>query len=264
MSTAAFDHVAEEYDRQFTHTLIGQAQRNQVWSHVDEWCPVEHKLNVLELNCGTGEDAIRFASKGHAVVATDQSEKMLEVVKLKAAKAKVELTTQVFDLTELAQMPKGRFDVVFSNFGGLNCLSAEQLRALSSSLSSQIQAQGLLMAVVMPKHCKSERNYFLKRGQIRKAFRRNTNQALEVHVDGKMIKTWYYNVEDVHACFEEHFTLKAAFPIGHAVPPSYLESKMEQSPKRFERLVQQDRKNRTKQALSNYSDHTLVILQRKE
>ncbi len=36
-------------------------------------------LDILELNCGTGEDAVLFSEKGFNIVATDVSEEMLKV-----------------------------------------------------------------------------------------------------------------------------------------------------------------------------------------
>ncbi len=75
----AFDTIAEEYDTSFTNSIIGNAQREIVWSYLEKTLPKNKNLNILELNCGTGEDALWFAKKGHKVLATDISEKMLEI-----------------------------------------------------------------------------------------------------------------------------------------------------------------------------------------
>ncbi len=83
----AFDTVAQSYDASFTHSVIGIAQRDVVWSYLESSLSSSDKLNILELNCGTGEDALWFAKKGHKVLATDISEKMLGITQEKIHEA---------------------------------------------------------------------------------------------------------------------------------------------------------------------------------
>jgi ubiquinone/menaquinone biosynthesis C-methylase UbiE len=57
----AFDALAGEYDKMFTTSLIGRAQREAVWDVLDRtFFPGE---KILELNCGTGEDALHLARR---------------------------------------------------------------------------------------------------------------------------------------------------------------------------------------------------------
>src|ERR1700750_2212382 len=72
---AAFDRIAEDYDRRFTDSLIGRAQRDAVWKVLRKTFRRNDK--VLELNCGTGEDAIYLAGNGISVVALDASQQMI-------------------------------------------------------------------------------------------------------------------------------------------------------------------------------------------
>ena len=48
--SATFDAVAEDYDREFTHTLLGRELRARVWQRLAARFPVGSR--VLELNCG--------------------------------------------------------------------------------------------------------------------------------------------------------------------------------------------------------------------
>ncbi|NNJ54292.1 MAG: class I SAM-dependent methyltransferase, partial [Ignavibacteriaceae bacterium] len=70
---SAFDSVAENYDATFTQTKIGKAQREIVWGYLESVLIDKDNLKILELNCGTGEDAVWFSKKGHTVLATDVS-----------------------------------------------------------------------------------------------------------------------------------------------------------------------------------------------
>jgi len=48
----AFDTVAEDYDRIFTNSAIGRAQRDAVWEVART--VFSPGSRILELNCGTG------------------------------------------------------------------------------------------------------------------------------------------------------------------------------------------------------------------
>src|SRR5579883_1611474 len=79
----AFDAIAREYDRIFTHSLLGRAQRSLV--HEALQGHFRAGQYVLDLNCGTGEDALHLASQGMSVVACDASRGMIEAAQKKAA-----------------------------------------------------------------------------------------------------------------------------------------------------------------------------------
>ena len=78
-----FDHIASSYDSSFTRTPIGQLQRKQVWNYLEKITTELNGLDILELNCGTGEDAVLFSEKGFNIVATDVSVEMLKVTQEK-------------------------------------------------------------------------------------------------------------------------------------------------------------------------------------
>src|SRR5690348_10540712 len=80
-----FDALAADYDRAFTTSTIGRHMRAAVWRRLDAvFRPGDR---VLELSCGTGEDALYLARKGVRVVATDSSPRMLEKARAKVAQA---------------------------------------------------------------------------------------------------------------------------------------------------------------------------------
>src|SRR5262249_5643784 len=134
---APFDAVADTYDETFTMSRIGRAQRSAVTRELDRvFCPGQR---ILELNCGTGVDAIHLASRGVEVTACDSSPRMIAIARHKAARAWLNVppdfhvleTEEIGTLSDTSQ-PAG-FDGAYSNFAGLNCV--EDLRSVSSDLA---------------------------------------------------------------------------------------------------------------------------------
>ncbi len=218
--TNDFDIASQQYDTVFTYSKIGKAQRSRVYAFMNPIVKQAKKLAILELNCGTGEDAIYFSKFGHKVAASDLSEGMIAM-----AKAKEEAKNIVFSVQDINTISEAsfnnKFDLIFSNFGGLNCLSSSQLQTFFKTASSLLLPEGKIIMIIMPKGCLWEQLYFYLKGDFKKAKRRNTNQSIPVNVHGVYVDTWYYNPEDIVSLSKKYFTLTNVKPIGLAIPPSY-------------------------------------------
>ncbi len=220
--SADFDIAALPYDDIFTNSIIGKRQRSNVWAYLSNNLPQKKSLHILELNCGTGEDACHFAQQGHQVIATDISRKMLEQTLHKATSKGLNIKTQTLDIATISKTNfEYKFDLIFSNFGGLNCLSPEQLQAISLAIPRLLNEKGRFIAVLMPKKCWIESFYFLAKGQFKEAFRRNTTSAIGVNLHGHTVQTWYYSPSNFYDFFQQHFSKKTSIAIG--MIPSYLE-----------------------------------------
>ena len=258
---ADFDIAAHQYDDIFTYSNIGKAQRKLVFKYINPIIKQEKKLAILELNCGTGADAIEFAKLGHDVIATDISKGMIEVAKAKPHPKNVTFKVQDINTITKDSFHK-KFDFIFSDFGGINCLSFEQLEMFFETSAELLKENGKIAIVLMPKNCLWERVYFTLKGDKTKANRRNTNESIVANVDGVGVDTWYYNPKDVSAAAKKSFTTKKVKPIGVTIPPSYLEqSFVAKFPmlnifKGFDSVL-------TAASLAKYADHFLIILEKK-
>ncbi|PQJ79343.1 class I SAM-dependent DNA methyltransferase [Polaribacter porphyrae] len=217
-----FDIAAINYDAVFTNSTIGKAQRNQVYKHLQNTLNSKSNQHILELNCGTGEDANYFNNLGHIVTATDISKKMIEVSKQKNKNSDIEF--KQLNIKEVNQLKnKKKFDIIFSNFGGFNCLSKEEIASFFSSAKKILNQKGKIALVIMPKNTVWERIYFSLKGDYKKAKRRNTNNSIRANVDGINVKTWYFNPKEIKT-IADGFSVKKIKSIGLFVPPSYLQS----------------------------------------
>ncbi len=84
LGVAPFDGAAATYDATFTATRLGRWLRDAVHARLAALFPPGSR--VLELGCGTGEDAVWLAQRGVRVVATDASPRMVEMARQKVAR----------------------------------------------------------------------------------------------------------------------------------------------------------------------------------
>jgi len=177
----AFNSAAVKYDEQFTNSAIGRLQRNRVWNYLARAINSAEYPRVLELNCGTGEDAKWFASRGFKVVATDLSPAMIEAARIKNP------TGVEFEVCSFAQINDrflpGTFDLVFSNFGGLNCISEKEIRLLAEEISLLLRPNGRFIAVVMSDNCTMETRYFRRKKMYEEANRRKNTNGVSTTID---------------------------------------------------------------------------------
>ncbi|MBD09162.1 MAG: methylase [Flavobacteriaceae bacterium] len=256
-----FDIAAAHYDTVFTFSDIGKAQRHMVFKYLNPIITQNKQLDILELNCGTGEDAISFAKLGHEVIATDISESMIKLASAKSRSKNLNFRVQDIDTIEENSFDK-TFDLIFSNFGGFNCLSQSELQSFFTKAYTLLKPEGKMILVIMPKQCLWEKLYFSLKGKLKQAKRRQTNHYVLANVDGVDVKTWYYNPEDIIEITKSNYKTENIKPIGLAIPPSYLEdSFLSKTP--FLPIFKLIDQILTASVWAKYSDHFLIELTKK-
>lgn len=257
----AFDTIAKGYDASFTHSKIGTAQREIVWSYLERALQNYKELNILELNCGTGEDALWFAQKGHKVLATDLSEKMLEISKEKLNEAGLSssVRTMRIDINKIENAGiNEKFDLVFSNFGGMNCISLKEMEKLPSEIQKFLKPSSRLIMIIMPEFCLWETVYYIFKLNFQKAFRRISKKGSVAKLNGSELKTFYFSPGRIRKLFSKNFTIVAVKPIGFFIPPSYLESFFANKSKFFNSLKKLETLVYKFPVFSSLSDHFLI------
>ena len=218
-----FDAIAASYDRIFTDSLIGRAQRAQVWKEMDR--TFQPRQRLLEINCGTGVDACHMAARGIRVLACDSSQSMIAVAqqRLRASEYENLVEFRQLAIERLAQL-RGLepFDGVLSNFGGLNCIS--DLRSVARDLASVVKPGGKLILCVFGRFCFWEILWYLLCGDSIKAFRRlRTENDFGRSSTTTRVLIKYHSVRALQRAFSPYFMLRRWRGVGVAVPPSYLE-----------------------------------------
>jgi hypothetical protein len=200
----AFDAAAPYYEEQFNSLPAAKRVRGIMWQTYLKYFRPGMKL--LELNCGTGIDAVMLGQRGIHVHATDISEVMIEEAKKKITASHLEafVTAGLLPFDDISRLAGYRFDGAYSNFGGLNC--AGNLRPIALDLSELIPTGGILILCLMPDFALWETLSFLFRGRIREAFRRKAPLGTWANVYNHKVRTFYYSPNKASKAFEPFFS----------------------------------------------------------
>lgn len=260
---SAFNKQAAFFDELYAGDTIIQYKRKRVREHVLNY--LKPSSAILELNAGTGDDAIFFAQRGHAVHATDISEMMQVMLKEKAQLngLKAKITNELCSYTQLENLSnKGPFDCIFSNFAGLNCTN--ELSKVLRSFDPILKPGGFATLVLLPKFCLWELLLVFK-GKYRTAFRRLAGAGgARAHVEGEYFRCWYYNPSFIKKNIPGNFEVTAIEGLCTIVPPSYLQGFAEKRPAIYRRLVNLEEKWKTKWPWKTIGDYYIITLRKKD
>jgi SAM-dependent methyltransferase len=256
-SGPAFDRLADRYDASFTHTWLGRTLRRRVWDTLDRSCRAPDR--ILELGCGTGEDALRLADRGVNVTATDISPRMVEVARAKAAlrERPGHVDFRRASMEELDNALEGqRFDGVLANFGVVNC--ARDLPALVDSVAARLVADAPLVWVVMGPYAPWEWAWYLPRGDWQRATRRLRRDG--VTWNGLTVR--YPSPARMRELLQPRFAVHRIVPLGVVLPPSYAGGWLERAPRTRAVLAGIDRLAGSLPPLAWIADHYIVEARR--
>jgi SAM-dependent methyltransferase len=150
---------------------------------------------ILDVGCGTGEDAIRLATFGHRVLGVDLARAAIERARAKASARGSVAEFLVHDAFELASLGR-RFDTAL-DVGCFHTLQPADRTRYSASLAAAVRPGGRAFIL-----CWSDRNPFgygperISRSAIRRSFRDGWTiegiepERLESRLPGGSVHAW--------------------------------------------------------------------------
>jgi len=261
LSASAFTKQSVIFDDIYAANTIVTYKRDRVRAQVERYLNKESR--ILELNAGTGEDAVYFASKGHNVHATDISEGMQHELRNKVSNKRLDkkVTTEICSFTDLNNLNnKGPYDLIFSNFAGLNC--TDKLEDVLKSFKTLLSNSGLVTLVILPPFCLWE-TLLLFKGKFKTAFRRfSGKKGTNAHVEGVHFKCWYYKPSFVIDALNDYDVLDLE-GLCTIVPPSYIEHFAEKHAGIYKKLVSAENKLKNKWPWKSIGDYYIITLRKK-
>lgn len=214
----AFSKQSAIFDAEDLNNPVLVDLRRQVYYHVSKY--LQASSRILEINAGTGIDALYFVQHGHNVHATDIAAGMINQLREKVSKYHIgdRLTFQQLSYDQLHLLNGQKFNYVFSNSGGLNCIA--DLRDVVKNLPSILSPGAHATFVIMPPVCPWELLGILK-GRVRPAFRRWTKGGVMAHLEGEYFRTHYHSLRDIRRAFGPHFSFVETEGLAAISPPPH-------------------------------------------
>ena len=257
----AFDGAAPTYDTDYEH--LHGIRRLRTIIHRRYLHYFREGQHLLELNCGTGTDAILLARNGIDVQVTDVSYGMIVQAREKVRSAGLEqhVTAQVLSYHDLHQLAGATFDGAYSNMGGLNC--SDDLAGIARDLASLVRPGGYFIATVMTNFCFWETMAFAARLQLRNAFRRRRPNGVAARLNGGIVQTYYYAPGTFASAFAPYFDRVESQGLNIFTPPPNSTRAYTAAPALLAALEKVDDKISRLPGLSAMGDHFLMVLRRK-
>lgn len=218
--TMTFETIAANYDT-CTQGLLARCQRHQVWVWLDRY--FQPGMQVLELGCGTGLDALHLAQRGLYITATDPAPTMVAQTLAKAEQAGLGdwITGQVVGAGDWRANTK-LYDGCFSNFSGVNCVA--DLGGLAATLAQGLKPGASLILILFGRHCLWEILVYGLQGRWSNVSRRWQRGPVPISIGpGITVDTYYHSTQALQAHLGPWFEPVAQVGIGVAVPPIYAE-----------------------------------------
>lgn len=261
-AAAAFSEQSRIFDELYASNLIVAYKRKRVRAHVQQWLPPQS--SILELNAGTGQDALYFASLGHTVHATDISAGMQAVLKKKVSELHLynSVSTEICSFTELEKLKnRGPYDLIFSNFAGLNCTG--DLNKVIREFDALLKPGGLATLVLLPGFCTWESLLMLK-GKIKTATRRwFSSKGVKAHIEGHYFTCWYYSPNRVKKMLPENVEVIELEGLCTIVPPSYIEEFGTRYPRLFRWLCRQEDRWKSSWPFRSTGDYYILTVRKR-
>jgi ubiquinone/menaquinone biosynthesis C-methylase UbiE len=259
-----FEKVAAAFSRKaLVYDAFGQdhpnltRMREQVYRHLLDYA--RPPARILELNAGTGSDALFLAQAGFHVHATDLAPGMLAQIERKIAQHNLQnrMTAQQCSFTELEKISAPPFDVIFSNFGGLNCIP--NLHIVTRTLPHLLNHDGIVTWVVMPPICLWD-FAALAKGDWRTATRRWSRNGILANVEGVRFMTYYFSPAQVASAFGKNFRVLRVQGLSIFAPPADRKNFAHRFPRLYRWLVALDNRVCDAYPLRGWGDFFIITL----
>jgi ubiquinone/menaquinone biosynthesis C-methylase UbiE len=262
----AFDTIAPDYDAVYgSNPLMNWMRRESLAMLEATFAP---GTRLLEIGCGTGEEAIHMGRRGCSIHAIDVSPAMVEITAQKAHDVGLSehITAEVIPAGGLSQTTtSNHFNGAYASFGALNC--EPDLMSMANALGKLLNPGAHFVCSVMAKVCPFEIGWYMLHGKPREAFRRfrpGWQNAGVAGADGLRTETSvrYLTAPMLQKAFSPLFRIKQVIGFPVLLPPPYLDHLYKRHDRLWARIESAERGMRSVWPFSRMGDHILVMMQR--
>jgi hypothetical protein len=167
------------------------------------------------------------------------------------------VSTELCSFTALEDLQqRGPYDLIFSNFAGLNC--TPDMDKVLQSLPALLKPGGVVTMVIMPGFCLWETMLAMK-GNFKTAFRRlRSKDGAPAHIEGVHFLCWYYSPGYLIKHLKNKLELIQLEGLCTLVPPSYFEQFPRKHPTLLKRLQHLEDRLKTKWPWKYIGDYYII------
>ncbi|HVO68838.1 MAG TPA: methyltransferase domain-containing protein [Aggregatilineaceae bacterium] len=264
---ARFDQAAKLYDAQY-----GPPSGSRPGNPLLSWLREEHLSVVrglvgtdaalLDIGCGTGEEAIPLARAGYSVLGIDISPAMVWQAQAKAAGhgLRREVMFKVLPAGRLGTLDeRGPFQGAYASLGTLN--TEPNLPGFASGLHDLLAPGAPFVATVMGRHCLFEILRNLRRFKPGETLKRSPDWTeSRAGTGGVTAPVKFYMPDEFAAVFEPHFTVASVWAFPLWLPPVHLYELYRAKQAYFKRMEGRERRTRSWPGFRAWGDHFLMVL----
>jgi ubiquinone/menaquinone biosynthesis C-methylase UbiE len=255
----AFNLISEGFDRDLENDITKRIREN-IYEVVERL--VVPGTSIVDINCGTGIDAIALARRGFRVTGIDISPKMIEQAERKAEQGHLQNVSFLHGsferLSEAFDEPAG---LVLSNFAGLNCTA--NLFVVAREVSGIVSPGGFLLAVVMPRFSLWESLSYVLRGQWKGSIRRFRKRTTATGFRGKTFIVHYHSPTSFRRAFQPWFDMRQLIGVSVFSPSPQSMTFYHSYPRLVRWLERLDDLVAPLPLFRSIGDHYIMVLQRR-
>jgi len=262
-----FDRAARLYDATY-----GPADEQGHGNPLLDWLRAEHLsvlrdmlppgAGVLDLGCGTGEEALALVREGYSVLGIDISPAMIRQAQTKAAVHGIGrgFTCRVLAAGQLACLDeRGPFQGAYSSLGTLN--TEPDLPGVARALHTLLERGAPFVATVMSRRCLFEIVRGLQRLKPGAALDRSGDWAEgRAGASGVTAPVRFYTPKAFAAPFLPYFAVESVRALPLWLPPVHLYELYRDDPDRYARAKRWDARMRAWPGFRAWGDHFLMVL----
>ena len=255
----AFDAIAGSFDETLENQITRRL-REKIYAVIQSY--VRPGSTLIDINCGTGIDALRLSEIGFRVTGIDISAGMIEAAKKKVESSghpALDFVQGSYDRLDELSLPVA--DAVFSNFGGMNCTA--DLKRTARSIHSITKPGGYFFGVLMPPFALWEFTSFVLRLRWKEAFRRFGVSTSATGFRGKTFPVYYYSPASLLRAFSSEFVFRRLIGLSIVSPTPQSMDFASRHPRLTAGLEQLDNVIEELPFVRAAGDHYFVVLQKR-